>query len=127
MEWNDEHLDRTIGSLLRAGVILAASVVFIGGVWELARYGSAVPNYRSFRGAPAELRSVAGVLSSVVSGKPGGLIQLGLLLLIATPIARVGFSVFAFAAQRDRLYVILTLVVLAILCGSLFGLTGAPH
>jgi uncharacterized membrane protein len=47
--------------------------------------------------------------------------QLGLLLLIATPIARVMFSAVAFAMERDRMYVGFTLIVLAVLLYSLFG------
>ena len=49
------------------------------------------------------------------------MIQLGLLVLIATPIARVAFSLVAFALQRDRIYVIVTLIVLAVLLYSLTG------
>ena len=48
-----------------------------------------------------------------------GLVQLGLLLLIATPIARVVFSVIGFARQRDWLYVLITLTVLTLLTCSL--------
>jgi uncharacterized membrane protein len=47
--------------------------------------------------------------------------QLGLFLLIATPVARVVFSLLAFAIQRDHLYVGITLVVLAVLTFSLTG------
>ena len=50
-----------------------------------------------------------------------GIIQLGILLLIATPIARVAFAVFAFAAERDKMYVVFTLIVLTILMYSLIG------
>jgi len=50
-----------------------------------------------------------------------GLIQLGLLLLLATPVARVAFSVVAFLLQRDRLYVLVTLIVLGILLYSIAG------
>ncbi|HXU49289.1 MAG TPA: DUF1634 domain-containing protein, partial [Candidatus Binatia bacterium] len=50
-----------------------------------------------------------------------GLIQLGLLLLIATPVARVIFSVFAFLYERDWKYVFFTLIVLGLLIFSLFG------
>jgi uncharacterized membrane protein len=49
------------------------------------------------------------------------MIQLGLLFLIATPVARVAFSVYAFMRERDKTYVIITLIVLAILLYSLFG------
>jgi uncharacterized membrane protein len=50
-----------------------------------------------------------------------GLVQLGLLLLVATPVARVVLSVFAFARQRNPTYVVLTLIVLAVLIYSLVG------
>jgi len=127
MEFNDDRVDQTLGALLRAGVILAASVVLAGGIWYLAHSGWSVPDYHSFRGEPADLRSVSGIIAGVFRGVRRSLIQLGLLLLIATPIARVGFSVFAFGVQRDRLYVGITLIVLAVLISSLLGLTGAPR
>ena len=49
------------------------------------------------------------------------LIQLGLLVLIATPIARVILSVFVFLYERDWPYVFITLVVLGILLYSLLA------
>jgi len=74
------------------GVIAAASVVLGGGVWYLARFGTQVPNYRAFHVEPQGLRSVAGIWKGVVAIEPRSVIQLGLLLLIATPIARVALS-----------------------------------
>ena len=127
MQQNDEQLDRTIGVVLRVGVIAAASVVLGGGIWYLVRFGTQVPNYRAFHGEPQGLRSVAGIWKGVVAIDPRSVIQLGLLLLIATPIARVALSVLAFAAQRDRTYVVITLVVLAVLIGSLTGLVSPPR
>jgi uncharacterized membrane protein len=47
--------------------------------------------------------------------------QLGLLLLIATPIARVAFSAVAFAIEGDKMYVLFTLIVFGVLLYSLFG------
>ena len=114
-------MDRLIGGLLRFGVIVSAVVTLAGGVWRLAQSGSGIPDYRIFHGEPAELRSVGGVLRGVAAGHSADLIQLGLLLLIATPIARVAFSVYAFAAERDLTYVIITLIVLAGLAASLAG------
>jgi uncharacterized membrane protein len=61
------------------------------------------------------------VIQSVRNGRGRGWIQLGLLLLIATPIARVVFSVAGFILERDRLYVTFTLIVLAVLLYSLLG------
>jgi uncharacterized membrane protein len=48
-----------------------------------------------------------------------GVIQFGLLVLIATPIVRVILAVAAFAIERDGLYVVIGLIVLAILTYSL--------
>jgi uncharacterized membrane protein len=64
----------------------------------------------------AALVSAAGlILSRAVWMKAG------LFILVATPVARVAFSVVGFALARDRLYVAVTLLVLALLAVSLFG------
>ena len=120
-DWTDEQVAQVMGSLLRAGVILAASVVLLGGILYLIRYGATFPDYRVFHGEPADLRSVSGILRDAIHFQSRGLVQLGLLLLVATPVARVVFSVFAFARERDRTYVALTLIVLGVLAYSLFG------
>lgn len=117
--WTDERVERMIGALLRWGVILAAAVVLAGGAMYLVRHGSAIPDYRVFRGEPSDLRNVSGIVTDAVSWHRRGLIQFGLLLLIAVPVARVAFSVVAFALQRDRTYVVVTLIVLAVLLYSL--------
>ena len=110
-----------IGNLLRAGVISAAAVVSLGGIIYLIRHGRSPMDYSVFHRQPPEFSSVDGIISQVFSGRGRGLIQLGLLFLIATPIARVAFSVYAFARQKDRLYVAVTLTVLVILGYSLLG------
>ncbi|HOW18927.1 MAG TPA: DUF1634 domain-containing protein [Phycisphaerae bacterium] len=120
--WTDERMEVIVGHLLRVGVLTAALVVLFGAGVYLVRHGSGSPDYGVFRGEPEELRSLSGIIRSVLSFRGRGLIQLGLVLLIATPVARVAFCVFAFARARDRLYVIVTLIVLSAL---LFSLTGS--
>ena len=117
--WTDEQFDAVLARVLRAGVLLSATVVACGGVVFLARHGFQRPEYQVFRGEPSTLRSIGGIVSDAVTLSGGGLIQLGLLLLIATPIARVVFSVIGFARQRDWLYVLITLAVLIFLTYSL--------
>jgi len=117
----DQRMDQIMAVLLRSGVLLAASLVFIGGVVYLSRHELPVINYRVFQGEPQELRTVGGILREAARFHGRGLIQLGLLLLIATPVARVLFSVFAFIYERDWTYVGITMIVLALLCYSLFG------
>jgi len=120
-QWTNQYVEELIGNLLRVGVTLAAAVVLFGGSVYLARHGRAAPQYRVFMGEPADLRSVSGIVRDALALRERGLIQLGLLLLIATPVARVAFSVAAFAMQRDRLYVVVALIVLAVLMYSLMG------
>jgi uncharacterized membrane protein len=118
--WTDQQVEQVVGNLLRAGVITAAALVFLGGVIYLAERGGAVADHRVFRGEPAELRSPFGVVRDALHLRSLGLIQLGMLLLVATPVARVIFSVYAFARQHDVLYVVVTLIVLTVLLYSLF-------
>lgn len=120
-DWNDSSIELIIGSLLRSGVLLSASVVSLGGVIYLARQGRTVASYRVFHGDLSSLRTIPGIAHGVLQFSGRAIIQLGLLLLIATPVARVVFSAFAFARERDYLYVAFTLAVLAILLYSLFG------
>jgi uncharacterized membrane protein len=120
-DWTDGRVEQVMGNLLRAGVVLAAVVVLIGGILYLVGYGRTFPDYRVFRGEPADLRSVSGILGDAIQFQSRGLIQLGLLLLVATPVARVVFSVFAFAREGDFTYVALTLIVLGVLLYSLLG------
>ena len=115
-------MESIIGILLRLGVLLAGSVVLFGAIVYLIRNGSAaLPDYKSFHGETVQLSTVEGILAGCRQFRGRAIIQLGLLLLIATPVARVVFAVVAFALEKDKLYVVFTLIVLAILMFSLLS------
>jgi len=116
-------MDEVMGWLLQAGVTLAAVVVLVGGVLYLVLH-PVVPDYRHFRGEPEEYRTLRGICADALAMRGRGWIQMGLLVLIATPVARVVFSVGAFLRQRDWTYVVVTLIVLGLLCYSLFVVRG---
>lgn len=118
---SERRLDEIVGLLLRTGVLIAAFFVLTGGVLYLMHQNGPIPNYHVFHGEPEELRSVSGVVHAALALRGEGLIQFGLLILIATPIARVAFSLFAFLYQKDWVYVAVTLVVLGLLLYSLLG------
>lgn len=119
--WTDDQVDQLLGNLLRIGVIVATIVAVIGGVLLLVQRGLAPASGHVFSGEPPELRSVGGILRGAAALHPDAIVQLGLVLLIATPVARVAMSLVAFILQRDRVYVVVTLVVLAVLIFSLTG------
>jgi len=119
--WTDQRVETIVAVLLNVGVWVAACVVAFGGVVFLARHGGEMPSYARFVGEPAGYCTVTGIVRGSASFHGRNIIQLGLLLLIATPVARVAFSVVAFALERDRMYVVITLIVLAVLLFSLAG------
>jgi uncharacterized membrane protein len=118
---NDEKIDLIIGNLLRVAVILSAVFVLTGAVIYLMRHGMEMPDYGVFTGVPKNLRGLREIIETAWQIGSVGIIQLGLLLLIATPVARVAFSVFAFLIQRDYMYVVFTLIVLTVLLLSITG------
>jgi uncharacterized membrane protein len=117
----DPRVQQAVGNLLRAGVLLAAAVVLFGGILYLYRHGQALPSYHIFRGEPSDLRHPAGMLRDALADRGRGIVQLGLLLLVATPVARVALTAVAFALERDRTYVVVALIVLGLLLASLIG------
>ncbi len=121
---DDKSVEMFLGRLLRWGVLLAALVVFVGGVWFVASSYEVPQDYSVFRGEPVELRAVPQIVQKAVALYPLGLIQLGLLLLIATPVARVVFSVLGFVLERDWMYVVITMLVLGLLIYTLTSRSG---
>jgi uncharacterized membrane protein len=116
---DDSVIDARIGMLLRVGMLASAAVILLGGVLFLARHGQALVDYTVFRGAPDGLNSFAGIILGMIHGNALAIIQFGLLMLIATPVARVAFSVYAFLSERDYLYVVISSIVLVVLISSL--------
>jgi uncharacterized membrane protein len=116
--WNDQRIEKLIGYLLITGVLLSAVVVLTGGIIFLVRHWSETADYHTFRGEPEALRTIRGLLAMESLRHGRGLIQLGLVLLVFTPIARVVFAIFGFARERDWMYVCISAIVLGVL---LFG------
>ena len=108
---------QAIGWVLQGGVIISALVIVIGLVLLPTQPGGLSPE-RLLRFP----QTLSQVWASLLALRPQGIIALGLLLLIATPVLRVAVSVVTFALEKDRKYVVITLIVLAILLFSIFYL-----
>jgi uncharacterized membrane protein len=120
--FSDHAVEQFVGRLLQLGVLIAALIVLVGSALLLVQHGGTSVAYSVFHGEPDELRSIAGIIRGVMAMRSESIVQLGLLLLIATPVARVAFTLVAFILQRDRTYVIITTIVLALLLyGLVFG------
>ena len=111
----DSRIENMMGRLLQVGVLLASAVVLIGGLLFLNAHAGAAKDYRTFTGESASLRHPSELFRLLLTGDATAIVQLGVFLLIATPIARVVFAAIGFAVERDRLYVAISLAVLAVL------------
>ncbi|MGA9584290.1 MAG: DUF1634 domain-containing protein [Terracidiphilus sp.] len=116
--FDDRKMETIMGRLLQVGVLLASFVMLVGGALYVKAHHDGKPDYRVFKSEPRALRHVGGVMSGVVTGDPAAIIELAVLLLIATPVARVVFALIAFGIERDKLYIAVSALVLAVL---LFG------
>jgi uncharacterized membrane protein len=115
----DLKMEIAISRMLRAGVSLAAIVVFVGGCLYMWQAHGVTADYHHFHGIASPADRIPPLLAA---GRPDsrGIIRLGILLLIATPIMRVAYCVFGFAAQRDKLYIVVSSIVLFVLLYSFF-------
>ncbi|MGH2413571.1 MAG: DUF1634 domain-containing protein [Brasilonema sp.] len=118
---SEQQFEQLLSHVLKYGVIFASIIVLIGGILYLIRHGAEPANYHFFRGEPSYFRSPTGVMLALLSGSRRGIIQLGLLLLVATPIIRVVISLFIFLRKREFTYVVITSIVLTALIYSLVG------
>jgi len=118
----DQDIEQLIGLQLRFGVIIASLIVLIGGLIYLKQFGAlAVPHYHSFIGTKGGYTSLDEIFKGAYAANAKGIIELGVVALIITPILRIAFSLVGFIIEKDKLYIGITLTVLAIMMASIFG------
>ena len=115
----DKDMQLIMGNLLRAGVVLSMTVVFIGGVIYLFGYGSLKADYSKFVIDENGFFSLGSIWNGLMQFNGKAIIQLGILLLIFTPISRVILAVVSFFLERDYLYVMIGVLILGIIMFSL--------
>ncbi len=123
--WTNRDVNIYIGKLLRYGVILSCAVTLFGGIVYLIQHKGNLPDYKAipsgipFDGTADYLRELTGIFSAILQFDGAAIIQLGVIILIATPVLRVAFSVLAFFVEKDYLYVGITILVLAIIMANM--------
>jgi uncharacterized membrane protein len=107
--------------LLRLLTMVAGMVILLGGILLLVRRGYAVTRFHTFAGEPASLRFVSQIAAGAFHRDSLATVQFGILLLIATPVIRIAFIGIEYVAERDWLYLVVAIIVLAVLGSSLVG------
>jgi uncharacterized membrane protein len=119
--FKDTDMQSIIGWILRVGVLLSMSIIFIGGVIYLYRHGHTLADYRTFKGVPDFVHNAQGIVNGIITLRGRAIIQAGIVLLIATPIIRVVFSAIGFVLEKDYLYTGITILVLLIIMASMLS------
>ncbi|WP_183563939.1 DUF1634 domain-containing protein [Mucilaginibacter sp. SP1R1] len=119
--FKDKDMQAVIGWILRIGVMLSMSIIFIGGVIYLSRHGQAHADYSTFKGVPDFIQTTQGIFHGIITLRGKAIIQAGIILLIATPVIRVVFSAIGFVLEKDYLYTAITLLVLLIILASMLS------
>jgi uncharacterized membrane protein len=120
-KFTDKDMQAIIGWILRIGVSTSMILVFIGGIFFLYRHGNSIPDYRDFKGVPYFIHNTDGIIAGVLNLKGQAIIQLGIVMLIATPVIRVTFSAIGFILEKDYLYMVISIIVLLIILASMLS------
>ena len=118
---DDQRIEVMIGNLLRAGVLLAAAVVVVGGIIYLVRHGLQPADFGVFRGEAAALRTLASHPARCSAPPREECDPTRIAAADCHSCRARPFSAVAFTIERDYLYVVLTLIVLAVLLYSLLA------
>jgi uncharacterized membrane protein len=120
----DEELQNRLARLMLSGVLTAAAVMAAGLIWFLATHEGLPPGDHVFRGEPKYFENPISMIQRAFDlgevGHRRSLIMIGVVLLLINPVVRVAFAAFGFAAQKDRLYTLISLLVLVVLLVSFF-------
>lgn len=119
--FKDKDMQAAIGWVLRIGVIVSITVVLFGGAIFLYRHGRSVADYSVFKGIPPFVQHAKSLVAGALALKGQAIIQIGIILLIATPIVRVICSAIGFVIEKDYLYVGVSILVLLIIFASMLG------
>lgn len=123
--FTDLDLNRSVGNLLRLGVILSVATSLIGFI-KLFTEGFKMPRKYNLLNMGDSSEKVWGSFwDSLCKGEGMAIIQLGILLLIVTPLVRIIFALIGYLKEKDYTYVVISLIVLTIMLVSF--LTGYAH
>ena len=124
--WAERDMELFVGKLLRYGFFLSCGITLLGGIIYLFQnHGVSMEHYKPtpdgepFPGVEHYLRELSTMIPRALAFDGAAIIQLGVCVLIATPILRVTVSVIAFLIEKDYMYVVITLIVLIIIIANM--------
>ena len=117
--FQDKDLQALVGNLLRIGVLVAMTIVIAGTFLFLYQHGREAAAYEVFD--KKDVFSFPQFWQQLKHGESTAIVNLGVMVLIATPVARVIFTLIGFWLEKDRLYTAIAFLVLCIIIFSMFS------
>jgi len=119
--FKDKDMQLLLSHVLKVGTIVSISIVLIGGAFLIYRHGQSISDYHKFNGIPPFIQTASGIFHGIGALKGQAMIQLGIVLLILTPVLRVVFSAIGFVLEKDYMYFGISLLVLGIIFFSMIS------
>ncbi len=120
----DVQIQNSLARLMVTGTLVSAAIIAAGLVWYLSAHVGLKAGDHLFSGEPRYFENPVSMVQRALDlreiGHRRSVIMIGIALLLINPVLRVAFAAFGFAAQKDRAYTIISLIVLAILLFSFF-------
>ena len=119
-------VELAISLVLRIGVVVSVAVISVGLGLMFAHHAAYLPitgqlSYSHLTSRSTPFPHTFSALGHAISkGEGRGVVVLGVLILILTPVLRVAVGVLSFIYEKDPPMTIVTLYVLAVLVGSFF-------
>lgn len=117
-DFSEHELQILIGNLLRWGVFISMGIVIVGVLLFLVQKGGHPTDFTVFDSS--KVFDTNAFFSGLAAFKSEAVITLGVICLILTPVLRVVFAIIGFAMEKDRMYVIISTIVLLVIISSIF-------
>lgn len=114
-----KHIESTIGRIMQIGTLLAFAVIITGSIYYLLQHGHDIIDYQTFHYNPYLTTSFSGLWNDIVIFSARGIIQLGLFSLVLVQILRVALTICYFIDIRDRVFVVISLLILIVIISNL--------
>ncbi len=120
----DEQIQSNLAKVMVAGTMISATIIFAGLCWYLLANQGLKAADHIFSGEPKYFENPVSMIQRAFEvhavGHRRSVIMIGVILLLISPAIRVAFAMCGFALQKDRLYTLISLIVLVVLLFSFF-------
>ena len=114
-----KHIESTIGRIMQLGTLLAFAIIITGSIYYLLQHSHDIVDYKTFHCTPCLTTSFSGLWNDMALFSARSIIQLGLFSLVGIQILRVALTIWYFITIQDRIFVVISLLILIVIISNL--------